>query len=123
MLSTLAFLFYKFRTNFKIVTKVTSLTIWTDTIILEFFTCFNFRLIMRMGTTFPLLTFPMYKFFTDSICCELWMIRIGCSLWNFIIASLCVHLVISLTHHALVVFMMILHYNYKSFLSLRNYYI
>lgn len=109
MLSTLTFLFYKIGANFQIMTKITSLAIRAYTIILEFFTSFNFRLIMGMGTAFPLLAFTVDKFFTYSICCKLWMISICCSLWDLIITSLSIHLMIALTHVPLVVFMMVLH--------------
>ena len=82
------------------MTKITSLAIGTHAIILKFLTSFNLRFIMRMWTILSLFTFAMYKFFTYSICCKLRMITCCSRLCRnlCIIASLSIHLMISIHH-------------------------
>ena len=82
------------------MTKITSLAIGTHTIILKFLTSFYLGFIMRVWTILSLFTFTMYKFFTYSICCKLRMIACCSRLCRnlCIIASLSIHLMISIHH-------------------------
>lgn len=68
MFPIFTFFLDKLRTNFQIMTKIASLSIWTEITMFKFLTCFNFRFIMWMWTTLALLTFTMNEFFTYTVC-------------------------------------------------------